>query len=384
MNFELTEQQLKYRSAFRKFAQERIDPIAQELDEKALYPHEIFDEMKQMGFYGFTIREEFGGSGADSVSFAIALEELARAAAGVAVAFAVHNSIGSFALDIYGTDEQKKELLPKMASGEILTSFALTEENAGSDAGNIETTAVRDGDEFVINGVKRYITNGKYANLHSIIALTTPGRGKKGLSCLLVPSDAPGFRVVKTENKMGQRCSDTATLEFKDCRIPVKNLLGKENRGLSIALKALDSGRFGVASIALGCAQAAFEKALHHAQTRIQFGKPIISNQGIEFMLAEMGTQIEAARLMIYRAAWRKDQGLSMGKEAAMAKMYATEVAEMVTYRAVQILGGAGYMKENDVERYYRDQRICQIYEGTNQIQRWVIAIQLIREFGKK
>jgi alkylation response protein AidB-like acyl-CoA dehydrogenase len=383
LDFTLTAEQQKYRDLIRGFAAERIAPVAAELDEKALYPQEIFDEMKQLGLYGFTLPKEYGGSGADSISFAIALEELAKAAAGVAVAFAVHNSIGAFAINEYGTQEQKEELLPRMSAGEILTSFALTEEDAGSDAGAVKTTALRDGDEFVLNGRKRYITNGKYADLHTIVALTNPDRGKKGLSCLLVPADTPGFRVVRTENKMGQRCSDTAELEFTDCRVPVKNLLGKENRGLSISLRALDGGRFGVASIALGCGQAAFEKALHYAQQRKQFGQPIIGFQGIEFMLAEMGTQLEAARLMIYRAAWNKDQGLPYGKEAAMAKMFATEVAEMVCHRAIQIHGGAGYMKENDVERYYRDQRICQIYEGTNQIQRWVIAIQLIKEFGR-
>jgi alkylation response protein AidB-like acyl-CoA dehydrogenase len=384
VDFSLTEEQIRYRNLFRRFAQERIEPIARQLDEEGLYPTQIVEEMKQLGLYGLTLPQEYGGSGVDSVTFCIALEELAKAAAGVAVIFAVQNSIGAFTINEYGTPEQREEILPKMATGEILTSLALTEEAAGSDAGNIQTTAIRDGDHFILNGKKRFITNGKYANLHLVVTLTNPGRGKKGLSCILVPSNTPGFSVSKTMNPMGQRCSDTAELEFVNCRVPVKNLLGKENRGLSIALRAFDGGRFSVAAIALGCAQAAFEKALQYAQKRVQFGQAIIGFQSIEFMLAEMGTQIEAARLLTYRAAALKDQRLPYTKESSMAKLFATEAAEMVCHRAIQIMGGAGYMRENDVERYYRDQRVCQIYEGTNQIQRWIIAIQLIKEFGVK
>ena len=244
--------------------------------------------------------------------------------------------------------------------------------------------SIRDGDFYVLNGKKRFITNGKYANLHLVIALTNPGRGKKGLSCILVPSSTPGFSVSKTMNPMGQRCSDNAELEFSNCSVPAANLVGRENHGLGIVLRAFDGGRFSVAAIALGCAQAAFEKALRYAQKRVQFGQAIIGFQSIEFMLAEMGTQIEAARLMIHRAASFKDRGLPYTKESSMAKMFATEVAETVCHHAIQIMGGAGYMRENDVERYYRDQRVCQIYEGTNQIQRWIVAIQLIKEFGAR
>jgi alkylation response protein AidB-like acyl-CoA dehydrogenase len=384
MDFTLTAEQVQYRNLIRRFAQERIEPIARQLDEEALYPTQIVDEMRQLGLYGLTLPQEYGGSGVDSVTYCLALEELAKAAAGVAVIFAVQNSIGAFTINEHGTPEQKEEILPKMATGEILTSLALTEEAAGSDAGNVQTTAIRDGDFFVLNGKKRFITNGKYANLHLVVALTNPARGKKGLSCILVPSNTPGFSVSRTMNPMGQRCSDTAELEFENCRVPAANLLGKENRGLSIALRAFDGGRFSVAAIALGCAQAAFEKALRYAQRREQFGQPIIGFQSVEFMLAEMGTQIEAARLMIHRAASLKDKGLPYTKESSMAKMFATEAAEMVCHRAIQIFGGSGYMRENDVERYYRDQRICQIYEGTNQIMRWIIAIHLIKEFGAK
>jgi len=384
MDFTFTAEQVQYRNLIRRFAQERIEPIARQLDEEGLYPIQIVEEMRQLGLYGLTLPPEYGGSGVDSVTFCLALEELAKAAAGVAVIFAVQNSIGAFTINEYGTPEQKEEILPRMATGEILTSLALTEESAGSDAGNVQTTAVRDGDFYVLNGKKRFITNGKYANLHLVVALTSPGRGKKGLSCILVPSSSPGFKVSKTMNPMGQRCSDNAELEFENCRVPAANLVGKENHGLGIVLRAFDGGRFSVAAIALGCAQAAFEKALRYAQKRVQFNQPIIGFQSIEFMLAEMGTLIEASRLMIHRAASFKDQGLPYTKESSMAKMFATEAAETVCHHAIQIMGGAGYMRENDVERYYRDQRVCQIYEGTNQIQRWIVAIHLIKEFGAR
>ena len=379
MDFELTEEQQMIRKMVRDFAEKEIVPIAQEMDEKGEFPWETIRKMAPLGLLGLPIPEEYGGAGADSVSFAIALEEIARASGSIAITLDAHTSLASEPIYLFGSEEQKRKYLVPLARGEKLGAFGLTEPEAGSDAGATKTRAVLDGDEWVINGQKIFITNGSIAGVVVITAVTDPEKGTRGISSFIVEQGTPGFRPGRDEEKMGLKGSVTSELFFEDCRVPKENLLGQEGQGFKQFLITLDGGRIAIAAMALGLAQAAFEKAVAYSKERVQFGQPIIKFQAIQWMIADMATEIDAARLLVYRAAWLKDQGVRFTREAAIAKLYASEAAERACYKALQIHGGYGYTKDYDVERMYRDQRLCAIGEGTNEIQRLVIARQVLR-----
>lgn len=378
MDFELTEEQQMIRKMVRDFAEREIMPIAQETDETGEFPWETIHKMAPLGLLGLPIPEEYGGAGADNVSFTIALEEIARACGSTAITLDVHTSLACEPIYLFGTEEQKRKYLVPMARGEKLGAFGLTEPEAGSDAGATKTRAVLDGDEWVINGQKIFITNGSIAEVVIIAAVTDPEKGTRGISNFIVEKDTPGFRPGREEEKMGLKGSVTSELFFDDCRVPKENLLGKEGDGFKQFLITLDGGRIAIGAMAVGLAQAAFEKAVAYSKERVQFGQPIANFQAIQWMIADMATEIGAARLLVYWAAWLKDTGVRFTKEAAMAKLYASEAAERACYKALQIHGGYGYMKEYDVERYYRDNRLCAIAEGTSEIQRLVIARQVL------
>jgi butyryl-CoA dehydrogenase len=379
MDLKFTEEQEMIRKMIRDFAEKDVAPLAAELDEKGEVPFENIKTMSRMGLMGLTAPEEYGGGGADTLSYVIVIEELSKACSSTAIVMAVQNSLVNYGLVKFGTEEQKQKYLPKLVTGEWISAFALTEPGAGSDAAAQLTTAVRDGDFYVLNGTKHFITNGGIADMVIVFAMTSKRRGARGISAFIVEKTFPGFSVGKAENKMGIRGSNTSELIFEDCRVPAENLLGKEGRGFRIAMIALDAGRIGVGAQAVGIAQAAFEAAVEYAKTREQFGAPISSFQAIQWMIADMATRIEAARLLVYQAALKKDAGERFTKEAAMAKLFASEMAGFVVDCALQIHGGYGYMKEYPIERYYRDARITRIYEGTNEIQRLVIANQVLR-----
>ncbi len=383
MDLKLTEEQEMVRRMARDFAQREVAPIAAELDEKGEVPFENIRKMGQLGLLGLTAPEEYGGGGADTISYVLAVEEIAKACASTAVVMAVQNSLVNYALARFGTEEQKRKFLVPLAQGEKIGAYALTEPEAGSDAAAIKTRAVRDGDEYIINGTKHFITNGGFADIVILYATVDPSKGYKGITAFIVEKGTPGFSAGKEENKMGIRATSTCELIFRDCRVPVANRLGEEGQGFKIALSALDAGRIGIGAQAVGIAQAAYEAALEYAKTRVQFGQPIAQLQAIQWMLADMATRIEAARLLVYKAALAKDEaertGARYSKEAAMAKLFASETASWATDLAIQIHGGYGYMKEYPVERYYRDARITRIYEGTNEIQRLVIARSILR-----
>jgi butyryl-CoA dehydrogenase len=328
---------------------------------------------------GMMVPEDLGGAGLDAVSYALVIEEIAKADASTAVTVAVNNSLVCGVFLQFGSDEQRKKFLPPLAKGEKLGSFALTEPEAGTDAGNVQTTAVLDGDQYVVNGTKTFITNGGLAGTVLVFASTNKELKAKGLSCLVVEKETPGFSVGSREKKMGMRAADVSELIFEDCRVPKENLIGQEGEGLKIGLTALDSGRISIAAQAVGIAQAAFQEALEYSKQRQQFGQPICQFQAIQFMLADMATRIEAARLLTYRAAHLKDQGARFSSQASMAKLYASEAATWVCTKALQIHGGYGYMKDYAVERYFRDARLTEIYEGTSEAQRMVIARGLLR-----
>ena len=380
MCYELTEEEKMIKDVARRIAEEKVKPIRQELDEKEEFPSEIMKEIASSDLLRIFIPEEYDGLGMGTMGMALATEEFSRIDGGIAICFA-GNSLGAEPIIMYGTEEQKKKYLPKVASGEYLAAFALTEPEAGSDAGNVKTKAIKDDDHYILNGNKVFITNGGEANIYVVIASTNPDRGERGLSAFIVEKGTPGFSFGKKEKKMGIRSSPTRELVFEDCKVPKENLLGKEGYGFIITMRTFDKTRVGVAAQALGIAQGAFEEALNYAKTRVQFGKKIVEFQGIQFMFADMATQIEAARALIYRAARYIDTGAkNIGKISAMAKLYASDVAMKVTTDAVQIFGGYGYMKDYPVEKMMRDAKITQIYEGTNQIQRLVIASHLIKE----
>lgn len=378
MDFELTEEQQMIRKMVRDFAEREIMPIAQETDETGEFPWETIHKMAPLGLLGLPIPEEYGGAGADNVSFAIALEVIARACGSTAITLDAHTSLACESIYLFGTEEQKRKYLVPMARGEKLGAFGLTEPEAGSDAGATKTRAVLDGDEWVINGQKIFITNGSIAEVVIIAAVTDPEKGTRGISNFIVEKDTPGFRPGREEEKMGLKGSVTSELFFDDCRVPKENLLGKEGDGFKQFLITLDGGRIAIGAMAVGLAQAAFEQAVAYSKERVQFGQPIANFQAIQWMIADIATEIDAARLLVYRAAWLKDKGVRFTKEAAMAKLYASEAAERACYKALQIHGGYGYMKEYDVERYYRDNRLCAIAEGTSEIQRLVIARQVL------
>ena len=380
MDFELTDEHRMVRRMVREFAEKEIAPRAQEIDELDQFPDDLFRRMGQLGILGLPFPEEFGGSGGDYMALVIALEEVARVSGSMAITLDAHTSLCSEPIFLYGTEEQKQKYLTPLAQGEKIGAFGLTEPQAGSDAGATRTRAVRDGDEWVINGQKIYITNGSVADVVVITAKTEPDAGTRGISSFIVEKGTPGFQLGRNEKKMGLKGSVTSELFFEDCRIPAGNLLGEENEGFKQFLRTLDAGRVAISAMAVGLAQGAHERAMAYAKERVQFGQPIANFQAVQWMLADSATELEAARLMVYRAAWLREQGARFTLEAAMAKLYATEMSERVCHRAIQVHGGYGYVQEYEVERMYRDQRLCSIGEGTNEIQRLVIARNILRD----
>ncbi len=384
MNYYLSEELNDLKELCAKISEKYILPVRAELDEENRFPREIIKVMADSDLNGIYIPEEYGGFaemfGGGSMALTVATEELSKACGGVAVSYAA-NALGAMPILISGSEEQKKKYLPDLASGKKLAAFALTESEAGSDAGGVKTKAVKDGDSYVLNGTKQWITNGGEAQIYTVIAQTDPSRGTRGLSAFIVEEGTPGFSYGKKEDKMGIRASSTMELIFEDCRIPAGNLIAREGHGFLVAMKTLNKSRPGVAAQAVGIAQGALDEAAKYASERVQFGQRIDSFQGIQFMLADMATQVEAARALVYSTARMIDAGeRKYEKESAMAKVFASDVAMKVTTDAVQILGGYGYMKEYPVEKMMRDAKITQIYEGTNQIQRSVIASALIKE----
>jgi butyryl-CoA dehydrogenase len=383
MDYFLTEEQIMIRDLARQISEEKIVPVRGELDETGEFPWEIMKVLAQSDLFGLFIPEEYGGLGKGCLELCIAVEELSRACVGVSTSYAA-NALGTYPLILFGSDAQKKKFLPDIAAGRKLVAFGLTEANAGSDASGIQTTAKLDGNEYVLNGTKQWITNGSVADVYTIIAITDRAKGPRGASAFVVEKGTPGFTFGKKENKMGIRASITTELVFDNCRIPRENLIGKEGMGFIVAMKTLDSSRTGVGAQGLGVAQGAFEEAVKFARKRVQFGHPIISFQAIQHMLADMATSIEAARALIYSVARYVDSGAKeVSKVSAMAKCFATDLGMKVTTDAVQIMGGSGYMKEYPVEKMMRDAKILQIYEGTNQIQRNVIGQEIIKEFAR-
>jgi alkylation response protein AidB-like acyl-CoA dehydrogenase len=376
--FEYTDDQKELRRTLRQFAEKEIVPYAAAWDEKEQFPAEVIRKLGELGFLGVIFPERYGGAGMSYSDYAIVIEELARADASVGITVSGHISLCSNHIYEQGTEAQKQQFLKPLASGKWLGGWSLTEPNAGSDAGGTETTAVLEGDEWVINGSKTFTTNGTVCDVAVAMAVTDKGKAKHGISAFLVPKGTPGFRPGKKEKKLGHRASDTSEMVFENCRVPKSHLLGEQGEGFVAALKILDGGRIGIASLALGIAQASFECARDYAQERKQFGKPIASFQAIQFKLADMATGIEAARLLIQRAAHMKDRGERVTKEAAMAKLFASEVAVRAAEEAVQILGGYGYTRDYPAERYYRDAKLTTIGEGTSEIQRLVIARHLL------
>jgi alkylation response protein AidB-like acyl-CoA dehydrogenase len=384
MDYFLTEEQMMIRDLARQIAEEKVVPVREELDEKEEFPWEILKVIAQADLFGIFIPEEYGGLGKGSLELCIAVEELSKACLGVSTTYAA-NALGSFPLLLFGTEEQKKKYLPDIAAGKRLVAFGLTEANAGSDAAGIQTTARLEGNEYVLNGTKQWITNGGEAEIYTIIAITDRAKGPRGASAFVVERGTRGFQFGKKEKKMGIRASVTRELIFDNCRIPKENIIGKEGYGFVVAMKTLDSSRTGVGAQGVGVAQGAFDEAVKFARRRVQFGHPIISFQAIQHMLADMATDIEAARSLIYSVARYADSGAKdVSKESAMAKVFATDVGMRVTTNAVQVMGGSGYMREYPVEKMMRDAKILQIYEGTNQIQRNVIGQALIKEAAKK
>ncbi len=381
MNFELTEEQRMIQDMSRKFAEKEIKPIAAELDRTHRHPAEICAKMGELGLMGITIPEEYGGAGMDYICYVLAMIEISKACASCGIIMSVCNSLYNFPVFAYGTEEQKQKYLRPVASGEVLGCYGLTEAGAGSDPASMKTIAVLDGDEWVINGVKRFITNGNVARYCVLAAVTDKTAGYKGISSFIVDlAETPGFKVGVVEEKLGINASGTAELVFEDARIPKGNLLGKPGEGFRQMLTTLDGGRIGIASQALGIGRAALEDALEYSKTREQFGKPISSFQAIQWKLADMATQLDAAELLTLRAAWLEQNGRHYEKEAAMAKLMASDVAMMASLEGVQIFGGYGYCREYPAERHMRDAKITQIYEGTNEIMRLVIARNALRQ----
>lgn len=378
MNFKLSEEHSMIQQAAREFAQELKAGVI-ERDEKALFPHEFVQKMADLGFMGLMVPEAYGGAGLDTLAYVLVLEEIAKIDASTAVILSAHNSLVLWGLNEYGNEEQKQKYLRPLAAGEKLGAFALSEPEAGSDASSQHTTAEDKGDHYLVNGTKNWITNGGNADIYLVIAQTDASAGHRGINVLIVEKGTPGFTIGPKENKLGIRSSDTHSLMFSDAKVPKENRIGEDGFGFKFAMKTLDGGRIGIAAQALGIAAGAYDLARAYSQERKTFGKPISNHQAIQFKLADMEVEIEAARLLTYKAAWIKDQGLPYGKEAAMAKLHTSEVAMKHTVEAIQIHGGYGYVKEYHVERLMRDAKITQIYEGTSEIQRLVIAREILK-----
>jgi butyryl-CoA dehydrogenase len=380
MDFGLTEEQCMVQEMTRAFAEKELAPVASRLDRDGAYPHEQLKKLGEMGLMGVFVPEEFGGAGMDFLSYVTALEEVSKAWASLGTILSVNNSLVCGPIFRFGSDAQKKRYLPLVARGEWLGCYALTEAGAGSDAGSIRTRAVRINGGYVLNGSKVFTTNGSQANLAIVYAVTDATQGKQGISAFLVERGTPGFVVGKIEDKLGLRSSETAALSFEDCRVPLENLLGREGEGFWIALETLDGGRIGIATQAVGIAQACIEESLSYSKERQQFDRPIADFQAIQWMLADMATEIDAARLLTYRAAWLHEQGREVTRAAAMAKLFASEACNRAAYKALQIFGGYGYIKDFAVERLFRDARVTTLYEGTSEIQRLIIARHLLRD----
>lgn len=376
MNLNFTEEQTMLREMVRQFAQSEIAPFVEKMEEGE-FPKDILAKMGEIGLMGMTAPESLGGAGMDFTSYILAINEISKVSAVVGVILSVHTSVGTNPILYFGNDEQKKKYVPNLASGKYLGAFCLTEPEAGSDAGALKTRAVKNDDHYVLNGSKVFITNGGEADVFIVFASTNPQKGSRGISAFIVEKGSPGLIIGKNEHKMGLHGSSTVQLTFDNMKVPAANLLGKENEGFKIAMANLNAGRIGIAAQALGIAEAATEASIQYASERIQFGKPIAVNQGIGFKLADMATQVEAAKLLVYRAAHLYSLGLPCGKEASMAKLFASKTAVRVTTEAIQIYGGYGYTKDYPVERYFRDAKVTEIYEGTSEIQRIVISKQI-------
>ncbi|MEY8349206.1 acyl-CoA dehydrogenase AcdA [Bacillus cereus] len=379
MHFKLSEEHEMIRKMVRDFARNEVAPTAAERDEEERFDRALFDQMAELGLTGIPWPEEYGGIGSDYLAYVIAVEELSRVCASTGVTLSAHTSLAGWPLFKFGTEEQKQKFLRPMAEGKKIGAYGLTEPGSGSDAGGMRTTAKRDGDHYILNGSKIFITNGGIADIYIVFALTDPESKQRGTSAFIVESDAPGFSVGKKESKLGIRSSPTTEIMFEDCRIPAENLLGEEGQGFKIAMQTLDGGRNGIAAQAVGIAQGALDASVEYARERHQFGRPIAAQQGIGFKLADMATNVEASRLLTYQAAWLESEGLPYGKESAMSKVFAGDTAMKVTTEAVQVFGGYGYTKDYPVERFMRDAKITQIYEGTQEIQRLVISRMLTK-----
>jgi len=377
LDFNLTDNHKLFKKTIREFCEKNIKPLAEKIDKEEYFPKDLYKKMGQMGLLGMTVPQEYGGAGIDRISYMIALEEISRICGSTGIIVEAHNSLGVGHICERGTEEQKKKYLPKLTSGEALSSWALTEPNAGSDASAGQTTAVLEKDEWVINGQKQFITNAREAEVFVVMAMTDKSKGAKGISAFIVEKDTPGFRVGQLEDKLGLRGSSTGELILEDCRVPKVSLLGKINLGFIGAMDILDRGRTAVGAMSVGIARGCLEESIDYAKQRQQFGRPISKFQAIQWKIADMATNIEAARLLVYRAAFLEDQKENFTKEAAMAKLFASEKAMDAATQAIQIFGGYGYTREYPVERYFRDVKLCEIGEGTSEIQRLVIARQL-------
>jgi butyryl-CoA dehydrogenase len=379
MNFQLSKEHQMARQLFRDFAVNEVEPLAQEIDEEERFPLETVEKLSKYGFMGIPFPKEYGGQGCDYLTYAMAVEELSKVCGTTGVIVSAHTSLCGGPLYEFGTEEQKKKYLTKVASGEWVGAFGLTEPGAGTDAAGQQTKAVLDGDNYVLNGSKIFITNGSYADCYIIFAMTDKSQGTRGISAFIVEKGFPGFSIGKKELKMGIRGSATCELVFEDCIVPKENLLGKEGQGFKIAMKTLDSGRIGIAAQALGIAQGAIDQTVKYVKERKQFGRAIAKFQNTQFQLADMQTKVDAARLLVYRAAAVKDAGQAYGVEASMAKLFAAEVAMEVTTKAVQLYGGYGYTRDYPVERMMRDAKITEIYEGTSEVQKMVISANMLK-----
>lgn len=377
---QLDEQQLMVRDTAREFARNELAPYAEAWDREHRYPKEAVTKLGELGFLGMLVPEEWGGAGMDHVAYTLALEEVAWGCGAVSTIMSVHNSVGCMPILKFGTDAQKERFLRPMAEGRMLGAFCLTEPQAGSDAANLRTRAVRDGDHWVLDGTKMFITSGRNADVAIVFAVTDPEAGRRGISAFIVPTDTPGWTVVRVEDKLGQHASDTCQISLEGVRLPADLMLGQEGQGYKIALANLEGGRIGIAAQSIGMARAAYEAARDYARERVTFGKPIIEHQAVAFRLADMKTRIEAARHLVLEAARLRDAGQPCLTEACMAKLFASEMAEKVCSDAIQTLGGYGYLADFPVERIYRDVRVCQIYEGTSDVQRMVIARAIAQE----
>ncbi len=381
MDFSLSEKQSIVRRSVRSFCEREIAPIARDIDQEGRFPWEVVEKMGKLGYFGIQAPDDLGGAGMDTVTYCIIIEEISRVCSALGLCVTVHNSVCVYPIIAFGTDEQKKKWVPSLAGGGKIGAFCLTEPNIGSDSSGVESTAIRDGDHYIVNANKVMITNGGVADTCLIFTKTDPSAGHRGLSVVVAERGMPGFEVGDLEDLSGNRANPVSSIRLYDCRVPAENLLGGEGQGIKIGLAALDTGRIGIAAQALGIAQAAMEEGIRYSMQRRQFGVPISKHQSIQNMIADMAVQVETARLLTYRAASKRDKGLSFSKESAMAKLFASEAATSVADMALQIHGGYGYIKTYPVERYYRDARVTRIYEGTSEIHRMVIARRVLEEY---